>query len=1285
MATINITDPNVIRSLQASGMLDPSGVATNVLSSGAARGGNIQGLRTGNAIADLGIGLAEGIFDPFFRLGRVGQVALTGDEQERRNLQNFYFGEDSNLAEQALRGGIGVGSFFVPGVGAAGSLTNLATRGVLGGGLGALSAQNFLSEGVDAGGVLGGAILGGGLGAGIGIGGKALKGLRGGAGMADDLAQGLQRPEVVANYLDDGRVGGTLLDDVTKMSGGVQGELARGAGQPSMMMSGLMGDDVGRPALQRPGGLAELFRVGGDDAGTGLSRTSPYAPNQFFREDALRNLTPGQRFRFGDLIDDTKAPGLYSQIADTPVNVVDDLPRGAVASYSPTGNRIQINPDGTRAPMSLAHEAEHVLTNNRGGSGFLNNATPVRSDVTGDIIPTSWLDDPVERAAMRNLGKRIDLDNARPADLQQMLNTTPDLQSALLGDDLAQIRNAAALRRPPSFTGAGDDVVRAGGTLIDDLNRNAVAKNGVISVKDGGNRFRVVYGDGDIAFLGKDTLQQGGINNLDDLRGVLQPGGNTRIAQNADLAKMTTEQIRRNQQLVQQQIPEAFRQQNTRALAKLQAADDSYMQELLRRTDGGGDDLFRAGLTGAGGQPPLQQPASFADVADEVTARARSGLDMYPAGQTPDDMLLKSLQGDDIQYGALYGNNGRAVNPEFVRRTPKGVMEYLPDEEVWRPVADVNTLRGSGDDLVSQGLAGGDDLFRAGLTGMDDTGRVAGQQSTNRTLGQRMNRTLDDMELKQFKKRLGTPTTGEGGLRLFEDAKDAGILNIDDTVERAQEKVGAYLFEKGGTVSNEVSRLAQEGVSIDTSPIHQNFQELLERTTVDKARRPIEQAYEAFVQGTGGKKVVGIDELYNVRNQIAPFTQQTFGDGNVAKESAKQFNRVYGLINQNLDDAFTKAGRVNLVEANKGLNAAYRMQAFLDRAAGRNRGTTTFGVTDLLLGTGGFLGTGGNVVGATGAIAANQALKRGLVDRLAIKGGRVVANALDNVNIPQGGALGVAGNVLGTAGKAAGKVAGVATSPRGVSVLSSSLGRMAGGAQSPAGASAGISADDLLAQGLSPAEATEVVRQAEAQSGTMGSTTPEGQVVSNTGGGGNMLAQGLSPLETMAMFNDALGGTPQTIPLAMELADAYGGEIGMIQSQVPGLGAGGELSKEQVSAISGLQSIGDLRQVAGNFGTRLGAKIGLPTDETQLFNLAKRNLGDVLARLRTGAAINTVEERLYLETFMPNVLDTPQTIQKKLDQWENLLAMVAQRGSTGSEGTQEPSQGSAAGLFGGLF
>lgn len=126
---------------------------------------------------ETGAGIINGIADPFVRLGRVGEVAmndLIGQGDYARGLEKKYWGEDANLAQEGLRGALGVGSWLLPGIGAPGGLMNAVSRGAFAGAGGALSQQDFLNENIDFNRILEGAFSGASAGGSMYGAGKAL-------------------------------------------------------------------------------------------------------------------------------------------------------------------------------------------------------------------------------------------------------------------------------------------------------------------------------------------------------------------------------------------------------------------------------------------------------------------------------------------------------------------------------------------------------------------------------------------------------------------------------------------------------------------------------------------------------------------------------------------------------------------------------------------------------------------------------------------------------------------------------------------------------------------------------------------------------------------------------------------------------------------------------------------------------------------------------------------------------------------------------------------------------
>jgi hypothetical protein len=62
--------------------------------------------------------------------------------------------------------------------------------------------------------------------------------------------------------------------------------------------------------------------------------------------------------------------------------------------------------------------------------------------------------------------------------------------------------------------------------------------------------------------------------------------------------------------------------------------------------------------------------------------------------------------------------------------------------------------------------------------------------------------------------------------------------------------------------------------------------------------------------------------------------------------------------------------------------------------------------------------------------------------------------------------------------------------------------------------------------------------------------------------------------------------------------------------------------------------------------------------EAQMFETAKVNIVDAIARMRTGAVINASEEKLYRK-FVPKITDTPANISYKIGQLRAIFGSIA--------------------------
>lgn len=69
---------------------------------------------------------------------------------------------------------------------------------------------------------------------------------------------------------------------------------------------------------------------------------------------------------------------------------------------------------------------------------------------------------------------------------------------------------------------------------------------------------------------------------------------------------------------------------------------------------------------------------------------------------------------------------------------------------------------------------------------------------------------------------------------------------------------------------------------------------------------------------------------------------------------------------------------------------------------------------------------------------------------------------------------------------------------------------------------------------------------------------------------------------------------------------------------------------------------------------------------TGQYDAARKQVTDVIARMRTGAAITQSEEKMYLG-MLPKAFDSPDTANQKLAQLEKLFQTVADRRNTGSD------------------
>ena len=122
--------------------------------------------------------------------------------------------------------------------------------------------------------------------------------------------------------------------------------------------------------------------------------------------------------------------------------------------------------------------------------------------------------------------------------------------------------------------------------------------------------------------------------------------------------------------------------------------------------------------------------------------------------------------------------------------------------------------------------------------------------------------------------------------------------------------------------------------------------------------------------------------------------------------------------------------------------------------------------------------------------------------------------------------------------------------------------------------------------------------------------------------------------------------------------------------KIAGIEAGGDAKlnaqqqKNATNAQSGLKAIDRLEQEITKNPNALGQAWLPGSPGARILKTARGEAADVLTRLRTGAALNEEEQRFY-QGQLPQLFDSPETIQYKLELFRDLFNEISsgQRGS----------------------
>lgn len=120
----------------------------------------------------------------------------------------------------------------------------------------------------------------------------------------------------------------------------------------------------------------------------------------------------------------------------------------------------------------------------------------------------------------------------------------------------------------------------------------------------------------------------------------------------------------------------------------------------------------------------------------------------------------------------------------------------------------------------------------------------------------------------------------------------------------------------------------------------------------------------------------------------------------------------------------------------------------------------------------------------------------------------------------------------------------------------------------------------------------------------------------------------------------------------------------LIQSSKPLSAAAAQARTSAISGLNNVRQISDLLDSNMSILSKIGTQspFGLGQGNSQVYRNARKEISDVLARLRTGAAINAAEEKLYA-SFIPNPLVDTATSQKdKLARLTFIFSSIANGG-----------------------
>jgi len=560
---------------------------------------------------------------------------------------------------------------------------------------------------------------------------------------------------------------------------------------------------------------------------------------------------------------------------------------------------------------------------------------------------------------------------------------------------------------------------------------------------------------------------------------------------------------------------------------------------------------------------------------------------------------------------------GTAVGAGAGSALGEALENLISGESVTKNLAKEGALGavfGAGPIKLAKGaIAGGSSLAKTGSLGLaKEAASTAAKTPLRQGLGESLSGTADNLAVKQFRL---TPSQIANFKKKFKEdpgtlIRKYGFSNVDDITAKGIEPLQQQFDEAIGGITGVTKESLKK--SIDS-----RIAKLAGAASTDNKAigKQLQSESKQLLKKYGD--VIDANELNTIRKEFDSLVNYTNSVANPAK---------YG-VNKRMADALRETlQNSDQTGALKGVGRELqKLRQLADNAAKQGelgRGSLPLGLTNLL---GGVVGSSGGMAGAAGGIMAAQAVNSGAGRRALMggvsKAGSKLASTPESINNPM------------------------------------SIAKRVGGV----GALTGLSN-----QSVSNSEANtsaSITSNAPPMNANMGSLSPQGGEMSNPYGISEQ-----SYLEAIITDIQETGG--ENMGMLKTLYEQFGPQA---QGQKP---VSAEAAKTITNAQTGLQALNDFESIVANdpsalqksvipgrgvAGGLLGRALG-----TQSLDASRQQVIDIIARLRTGAAITASEEARFMQ-FLPVAADTPDVAAQKIGYLRNQFSDLLNRVNGGTQ------------------